>query len=148
MAKVKLNPMFESLSGALGNIVHYRRWKRQYARIYVNPSNPDTAAQRANRNLFAEAMKSWQALPEENKDRYRARARKLPMYGHNLYISEYMKSDSTDNNTASHSWVKQVRTAGRLYSPPVQQASRSVTAPYMIKDQMYSAINTVRNSYG
>ena len=148
MAKIKLNPVLTSVSGAIGNLVFYGRWKQQYARVYVKPVNPDTEAQRANRDLFAEAMKSWQALPEDVKDRYRARARRLPMYGHNLYISEYMKSGSAGTNSFTAARLKQLRTAGRLYTPYFQQASLSVTTPYMIKEHLYLAKYKPENRYG
>ncbi len=92
MAKVELNPMFTVFSGRMGNIVFYRINKKLCARSYVIPRNPDTEKQRVNRSLFAEAVKAWQALPEEEKERYnRSASRKGdPCSGYNLFISSYM----------------------------------------------------------
>ena len=91
MASITLNPIFISLHGRFGKIVFYSRWKQEYCRVYRKPSNPETAAQQHNRSLFADAMRSWQALDPEQKQLYNKRAHRLPMTGHNLYISEYMK---------------------------------------------------------
>jgi hypothetical protein len=96
MAKVTLNPAFESFSGSIGNIVFYERFKKMYARVYVTPHNPDTEKQRANRTLFRDAMNGWKLLSTEEKYRYKKRTRRLPMTGHNLFISEYMKKHLAD----------------------------------------------------
>ena len=148
MANIKLNPVFESVSGSLGKIVFYRRWRQQYARVYVKPTNPDTAAQRANRNLFAEAMKSWQLLSEEEKERYRKKARRLPMYGHNLFISEYMKTHSTARDGVTTAVSEHLQTGDRLHSSFIQRASRSVTAPYMAGNSLYLGSECINNNYG
>ncbi len=136
MASVTLNPMFMSVRGRLGKIVYYTRWKNVYARIYIKPRNPRTEAQQRNRNLFSEAMKSWQGLSEEEKFTWNRMAKKLPMTGHNLYISRYMKA----NNTAD----KPAGIANNLNSNScgVQSTQReicSVTPPSIQADRLYTA---------
>jgi len=91
MAKVKLNPVFMSISGKIGRIVHYSRYGRQYCRVHVVPANPRTACQQAVRNIFAEAARSWKGLPASEQDEYNRRARYRPFSGYNLYVGRYMK---------------------------------------------------------
>jgi len=127
MASITLNPIFESLNGNLGKIVYYTRFKKVFARAYVKPRNPDTEKQRANRSLFRDAINSWKALTPSEKQQYNYRARRLPITGHNLYISEYMKKhlaerDITAPDTVSDAGLK----VNRPYSPPVQRAVSSV----------------------
>jgi len=98
MAKVTLNPAFESFSGHIGNIIFYERYKNMYARVYVTPRNPDTEKQRANRNLFRDAMNEWKHFSHEEKYRYTKRSRRLPMTGHKLFISEYMNKHLADKD--------------------------------------------------
>lgn len=93
MAKVRLNPAFDSIHGRIGKIIHYNRKGVQYARSYAVPRNPDTPAQRRNRKTFAEAVKLWQGLSPEEKHRYNRKAMKLTMNGYNLFISLHLKEN-------------------------------------------------------
>ncbi|HOW83648.1 MAG TPA: hypothetical protein PK573_13885 [Spirochaetota bacterium] len=92
MASVQLNPVFTGMSGTVGRFVFYRWNDRTVMRLYVVPRNPDTPAQRANRGLFRDAMKAWQALADDEKAAWNRRASRLGMTGHNLFISRYMRS--------------------------------------------------------
>ena len=65
-------------------------------RAYVKPRNPDTPAQRKNRDLFRAAMKAWQDLPSYDRASYNRRAARLGMTGHNLFISRYILSHRAD----------------------------------------------------
>lgn len=56
------------------------------------PSNPNSVAQQARRNLFAEAMASWKTLDTETKAEYNSRVYPTGQSGHNRYIAEYMQS--------------------------------------------------------
>jgi len=93
--KVTLNPIFQSLSGRVGELVFYNAYGRQYARAYVVPRNPDTSAQREGRARFADAVKAWQNLPEIHKEIIRIRAEKQGRTGYNLFISAYLAGDDT-----------------------------------------------------
>jgi len=97
MATVKLNPVLASISGAIGGMVFYTRYGKTISREWIIPPNPNTPAQQANRSRFREAMLSWRALPDEEKDSYNHRARKMGMTGHNLFISRYMKPQTAEN---------------------------------------------------
>ncbi len=97
MAEVFLNPAFTSISGRIGDVVFFSYGGRTFFRAYVVPRNPDTPAQRSNRDLFRRAMKSWQGLSLFDKNAYNRRARRLGMTGHNLFISRYMIAQSNNS---------------------------------------------------
>ncbi len=86
-------PLIDSISGRFGNKVRYNRNNKPCVRTYVKPRNPNTLCQRINRHRFTDAVKSWQELNQEDKDKYNRKARYLNMSGYNLYISIYMKAD-------------------------------------------------------
>jgi hypothetical protein len=138
MAKVKLDPMFTSYEGRLGNDVYYTRWGKNYMRTYTRPFNPDTAGQRKNRDLFRDAMKSWQHLTDDEKYIYNRKARKLTMSGHNLYISQYMKKHNTEERitVSVPGTVSITRSSGHRH-PFKMKRSGYVTAPCMLKDCFY-----------
>ncbi|HSA14296.1 MAG TPA: hypothetical protein P5346_06070, partial [Spirochaetota bacterium] len=71
MGIATLHPLFTGISGRIGGIVFYSYNDVTYFRAYVVPRNPDTAAQRNNRSLFARAMKAWQALSRFDPSRVR-----------------------------------------------------------------------------
>ena len=140
MAKVTLNPAFESFSGNIGNIVFYERYKNMYARVYVTPRNPDTEKQRANRNLFRDAMNEWKFLSTEEKYRYNKRARRLPMTGHNLFISEYMKKHLAERDSEeSEAATERCQRAFNSYSASTQKADPSVITPSSLLSGLYTS---------
>lgn len=58
--KVITNALVEQASGKLGtSVVFYRNAGRQCARIYFNPTNPQTALQSLCRNAMSLASKAW-----------------------------------------------------------------------------------------
>jgi len=93
MAVVTLNPVFRSMKGRIGGIVFYNNNDMLYARIKAIPANPDTEEQRIVRKTFGDAVRSWQSLPIEDKQKYNKKARRLSKKGYNLYISLYMKNN-------------------------------------------------------
>ena len=72
------------------------RRERNYTQLckhYVT-FNPQTVSQQQNRSVFASAVQSWQALPDESKQWWKHEQmyhRKYPvMDGYNLYIRKFM----------------------------------------------------------
>lgn len=94
MAKAGLKSYIKSMNGRCGDYVYYSVGKKLFVRDYVVPRNPGTEAQQKNRSLFASAMASWKLLNEAQKNRFRKRAARFNMLGHNLFIREYMSSSS------------------------------------------------------
>ena len=92
MAIVELSPAFIACRGRIGNLVMVNRYGRQYARAYVKPRNPDTPAQRAGRAAFAEAVRAWQALSDDEKRAWNLRSGRKRARGYNAFISAFMKS--------------------------------------------------------
>ena len=90
---VILNPVLQSFSGRLGNLVFYQSCGKQLARRYVIPRNPDTMAQRARRERFSAAVSQWQNLPRYKKDQWNSRAISLKMKGYNYFLSEHIRDE-------------------------------------------------------
>ncbi|MBN2401169.1 MAG: hypothetical protein JXN64_02105 [Spirochaetes bacterium] len=134
MATVLLNPLFSEVSGRIGGIVFYCRKNRQCMRTYVLPRNPDTIMQRIILRTFANAVKSWQALTDEEKYRFTGKARGLNMSGYNLYISQYMKEDACIQREPE----KKHSSAYQLSSPTKQRRILSVSDPFRF---IFRAIN-------
>ncbi len=92
MAKATPAPMIRSIHGRIGNMVFYFRNGRQCVRIHVIPRNPDTEAQRIIRRVFGDAVRSWQAMTDDERYVFNRKARYMTVSGYNLYISEYMRT--------------------------------------------------------
>jgi hypothetical protein len=137
MASVDLDLMFNGFSGRLGNIVLYTRYDNQYARIYSIPVNPDTNEQKMIRKTFGDAVRSWQELPQPEKDKYNKKARRLPMSGYNLYISCYMKE-----NIMNAGFYK----APLKHSHSTQRAYSSVSAAFCLNNSFDMAPVKVNQS--
>jgi len=63
--------------------------KRIDVYAYVVPHNPNSPAQQACRQRFADAMAAWKILPAEEKAVYEYRTRLKRMTGKNLFVKEY-----------------------------------------------------------
>jgi hypothetical protein len=146
MAIVTLNPMLQSVSGRLGNIVFYHRYGKEYARVYVKPFNPDTESQRFIRKTFGSAVKSWQELPFTEKDKYKRKARRLAMSGYNLFISLYMKDNITLKNTGQAEPGLLIASSG--YPQSIIKASCSVSVPISLKSSLNYPLMHPFPSYG
>jgi len=59
---------------------------------FYTPTNPQTEIQQANRTKFADAVAGWMALTPEEKLSYTVRAKKIKLFGWNLFIREYFQS--------------------------------------------------------
>ena len=137
MAKAELNPMFISLRGNLGNLIHYRRYGILCVRSRITPKNPDTPAQRMNRRTFADAVKSWQVLPLSEKDLYNRRARKKPLSGYNLFVSEYLKENLPRSADPSEISCHTLKRYNRRMNPAV-----SVSSPFQLNTSACTPVNT------
>jgi len=98
MARTKLSSIVTKAGGKMDKVVHYNRLGTQCVRRHVIPHNPDTEAQRENRSAFADAVKTWQALPDEEKLFWNKKASTLRRKGKNgktgysVFLSHYLKN--------------------------------------------------------
>jgi hypothetical protein len=137
MATAATNILISSISGRIGSVVFYTNRGRQCVRAHVIPLNPDTEAQRAVRRSFGDAVRSWQALPADEKHAYNRKARYLNMSGYNLYISKYLKIlikapnltsiDEQKLKVRSLPWNLELSTFNPL---PIPSVSASYMLPY------------------
>ncbi|HNX25448.1 MAG TPA: hypothetical protein PKG60_15480 [Spirochaetota bacterium] len=136
MATVTLNPIFKSFSGNIAGIVMYTLDGRQYARVLPDYANPDTEKQRIVRRTFGDAVRSWQSLSPDEKQKYNRKARRLPMNGYNFYISCYMKENITRSNagnTGRDMFITSCRHLSGFYP-----ASLSVAHTIPLMDSLYA----------
>ena len=125
MAKVKFRSPIKSIHGRIGNIIFYNVNGNNYARSFSMPKNPRTEAQQKNRVNFADAVKLWQGLSDEEKSKYNRMAAGKPLSGYNLFISMKMKNISPEVLKVSQSGqVKECY----IYTP-YTQAANSVLVP-------------------
>ncbi|HRZ28670.1 MAG TPA: hypothetical protein P5295_17805 [Spirochaetota bacterium] len=137
MARIELNPVFTAISGRMGDMVLYKSRTMNCSRTYVKPRNPDTPAQRSNRDLFRSAMMSWRSLSDFEKEAYNRKAARLPMTGHNLYISRYMRGHAGRQCPGTAPDVHAAGSTGsRADSRSFLRAFRSVAAPSCPADRM------------
>jgi len=104
MAKVSGPFMSVDASGTIYKALTASIWKgRNYIRGYCRPTNPNTAAQIAQRDLMAAAVLAWQGLtavtPDSGalgdgvyKDKWNVAARDVypPISGFNYYVMQYL----------------------------------------------------------
>jgi len=104
MAITTLSRAFTACHGRIVNLVLVNRYGRQYICAYVKPRNPNTPSQRAGRSSFADAVRSWQALAEEEKLAWTRKAKHLRMIGYNAFISKHIKQNilSQPQNPGKH----------------------------------------------
>jgi len=114
------------MKGRIGGIVFYNNNDMLYARIKAIPANPDTEEQRIVRKTFGDAVRSWQSLPIEDKQKYNKKARRLSKKGYNLYISLYMK-----NNPANKDIISRVHIDSSKPIPGIQEANTSVACTFL-----------------
>lgn len=70
-----------------------KQGKRPVRMAFYTPTNPQTTAQQANRQKFADAMSAWSSLTAPQKAEYNERAKKRQMFGWGLFIREYYSNN-------------------------------------------------------
>lgn len=59
---------------------------------FYRPTDPKTPEQQAGRMKFKDAMLAWQGLTTGQKAVYTERAKPMQMFGHNLFIREFINN--------------------------------------------------------
>ncbi len=147
MARITLADEFAAMHGRVEDVVIYRRWGKQHMRLYVKPSNPDTAAQRERRGTFREAVKAWQALSEADKLEWNGMAKRLFRSGYNFFISCHLGGATTAPGMkrrtvrimAARRRANLIHLRERALYPPVFPELSSVSAPFMARKRLYPA---------
>jgi hypothetical protein len=124
MANTKMDAFLSEYNGRLDDVVFYTVGKKTYARRYVKPRNPNSEAQKAQRSLFAEAMKEWKKLSREEQLVYKKKTRNTSLHPHNLFVKKY---------TALHKQKKQVKHEIIVETAPTVDLSETVTVQPEIK---------------
>ena len=90
----KLNGAFLSFGahGSIGKTLTVSKWRGiPYAKSYTVPSNPRTAAQQANRALFAYLREMWKLGPSKFQETWNAFAQGRPFTGFNKAVGENVR---------------------------------------------------------
>lgn len=86
MARITFSPIIVEASGKVGDAV-FSRWKGiPYIRSRVTPSNPQTAAQTAQREALANALTMWQSIKSWSKAVWDTYATGYALSGYNRYM--------------------------------------------------------------
>ncbi len=107
MATAATGIIINSLSGRLGNVVylHKAAYRQQYdGEVRARACHPAQSGYRSlekSARTFSDAVRSWQAMPAEERYAFNRRARYMNMSGYNFYISQYMKSSISDKSATS-----------------------------------------------
>jgi hypothetical protein len=79
-------------AGTFRDTLVYSIWKgRNYVRSYARPTNRNSDAQKAQRNLLQSAVAGWQALYSGTQDDWNVAARDCypPISGFNYFVSQW-----------------------------------------------------------
>ena len=91
MATVITTVLLRGLSGKMGDVVYVNRKGKVHVRKLVSQRNPDTPAQRAQRDNMKQVVSEWRAMDRDEKDSWGRLARKKDMSGYHFYVSRRMK---------------------------------------------------------
>lgn len=102
MAKTQA-PLFGfGAGGQLGKAFVYGTWRGvPYARQYVSPANPQSAAQTKTRSIFAWASNTWKEMPSLGQDPWNAFASGRPLTGRNAWIGKATKNLRSGTDTSA-----------------------------------------------
>lgn len=140
MAKVLLNPPYKSLHGRLGNIIHYNVCGFQYARSYTIPRNPRTEKQQKQRKALAEKVKLWQDLPYEEKKIYNRQAKRKPLSGYNIFMSNSLLG-------ITHERVMQLHKAAQAVTIVSDSYQIGITSVSDSQKPVHGQINSLKHRF-
>lgn len=139
MAQLFLNPLIEGMRGRFRGVVLVRCGDDVFLRDYTPPGNPRTDAQQARRGLFADAVRSWQALHNDEKARWNRLARKgrrKTVRGYHLFISSVLYGRTEPVVAGTASFLKK----GSSYAPLMKLRCSSVAAPLKLRSASGDAL--------
>ncbi len=142
MAQVELKPALTACHGRMDGLVFVNRLGKQHVRMYTKPSNPNTPAQRERRGTFRDAVHAWQALPDTEKERWKAKAASRKRTGYNLFVSRFLRggadisgqSGVEESGRGYSSSADGIRQVCRDRSTPLSPHSNSVIPPLPVRD--------------
>lgn len=87
---IALKWVYQRVGKFFGNIPTRRRYGLQLRR-HVIPADPQTPAQLARRQLFADAILAWRALSPAEKKEWTVRGRGRALPGYQFFLSTVLK---------------------------------------------------------
>jgi len=101
MPDVKMPLLSASASGTIAELLTFSRRKgKQKVRYQRKQKDANSTDQRPRRNLITDGIIAWNALSPAEKEVYDVNAMGQHMSGYNLFLSQYMKSQSPPDSTS------------------------------------------------
>lgn len=126
MAKIRGPILSMSARGQIGRSQVYAGWRGvPYARQYVVPANPNTAAQQTTRNTFRSMDSQWKRLFALSQAPWDAASRGRPFVGRNLLMSRNIPVLRGQPDMLN--WIGSPGNAGGL--PPVAVTAAATANP-------------------
>lgn len=122
MAKIKYSPLVSDARGKFGNAVFSANKSGSYLRELVQPSNPNTAAQRNVRNLFGSIAAGWKGLTEQERDSWRQYAKDFSqsdVFGANVVLSGFQLYTKLNNSLSQAGFSTITRPEAPAQNPPI-----------------------------
>jgi len=105
MARVTGPLLSIDASGKLADTLVFSHWRGiKYARMWLVPTNPDTALQQARRALIADAVAHWKVELAETQQAMRDYQGGQPFSGFNYLVQQYI-ADKDNGHTPTSSTV-------------------------------------------
>jgi hypothetical protein len=119
---------------SLGKTIVYSSWKGiSYARRWVQPANPKTAAQTDTRNTFKWLMAVWTYMPALVQESWNAYAEGQPMTGRNALAKFNVAQLKNDADLTDFLFAPSAKSGpidgGVVVTPGAGQLSIAITAP-------------------
>lgn len=121
---------------SIGKTIVYSTWKGiSYARRWVQPANPNTAAQQDTRNTFKWLMSVWTFMPASVQESWDAYAEGQPMTGRNALAKFNVSQLKGDSDLTDFLFAPSAKSGpvdgGVVVTPGAGQLSVAVTAPVL-----------------
>lgn len=147
MAKMRPNVAFKAFSGHIDGLIYIDRQGKNVVRPYKTPHNPRTKAQQSRRGLFADAVRSWQVLSDDEKYEWNRLARKnrTRRYttGYNLYLGNVLCGRVQPGVTGTASFLVK----DRAQTPFRMLRSSSVGTPLILSHCVETPSNVVPETF-
>lgn len=122
MAKVTAPILSGRARGQIGKTQVYASWRGiQYARSFVQPRNPRTAAQTSRRDIFSAISDLWKRLGSLARDPWTAATVGRPLTNRNLIISQNLTALQSEVDRAA--WIGSPGSGGGVAATSVAAAA-------------------------
>jgi len=137
MAKTTLNPVFESFSKKIGNLVFYTRDGKPYVRKNAAPTDRKSEKQIAVRNTFRCVVDIWKGAGGVVREAWKQDAKKLKKSGYIAFMGTNTKNARSDKplELCREFGEKPLATLAASAAPSAGQAQCTFILPVEVTDR-------------